>query len=420
MKRKTILFFPIETGLAHILRSLSIAEELKRRNHKVLFALPRRKQSLFKNTTIPFLNARQIMKGDSIQIVNLLQDPKFIAALAKEELSIVQKYNADAVVVDFRPSALIPPVIANIPTFLITGSTGSPYGFFLPKLFNIPNLFFKMIVAPLINILIAIARYRYFLLPTYKATMLFNTDIQLNKVIDRIHYLVVEEPNYLSNDVKRNNVHYVGHMIWKGFQNHIPSWMNQISPNGKTIYISFGGTGFDKAKLIAITEALIKKGYRVIVSCGTIIEPNEFPKYANLFVEKFLPCKEIAEKVDLVVCHGGFGTLIETAIAGKPFISLPFNPDQLLHSLRLQELGLGICISNSSFQNLRNALKPDWTSFQNMSSRISVEKVINAVEAIFANYELYKNRAADYSKKLTMNGDKKAADVIEKIIKTNS
>jgi len=359
------------------------------------------------------------MIGESIQILNLLQDPKLIESLAKEELKIVQKYKPDAVVVDYRPSAVIPPTIKKLPTFLITGSTGSPYGFFLPKFINIPDALFKMLVTPFVHALITLAKYRYFLLPTYNAAKRFDPDARLSETIDRIHYLIVEEPNYLSNEIKRNNVHYIGHTIWKGFQNHVPSWMRQISPNGKTVYVSFGGTGFDKRKLIAITKILIQKGYRVIVSCGTIAEPKEFPKLKDLFVEKFLPGREISKKVDLVVCHGGFGTVIETAIAGKPFISLPFNPDQLLHSLRLQELGLGICISNSTFQNLKNALSPDWTSFQNMSSRISIEKVLSAVETIFVNYEDYKKRAEAYSKTLTTDGDKKAADVIEKVLKVN-
>ncbi|MBI3366072.1 hypothetical protein HY041_00390 [Candidatus Roizmanbacteria bacterium] len=420
MKQKTILFFPIEIGLAHILRSLSIAEELKRRNHKVYIVLPKRKHKHFERTTVPFLNTRQIIKKDSIEIINLLQNPTLIANLAKEEAKIVRKYKADAIVVDYRPSALIPPVIANIPTFFITGSTGLPYGFCLPKFLNIPNILFKMIIAPLVNFFIGIVKYQYFLLPTYKAVKLFDSNIQLMDIIDNIHYLVVEERSYLSNESKRNNVHYIGHTLWKGFENHSPPWINKISPDGNTVYISFGGTGFDKLKLFALAIALIKKGYRTIVSCGTIAEPEEFPKLKNLFVEKFVPGNEIAKRVDLVVCHGGYGTIIESVVAGKPFVSLPFNPDQLLHSFRMQELGLGICISNSMLQNLITILRLDWTSLQNMSSQIPVEKVVKAVESIFIHYDQYKSRIENYSKKITMNGDKKAADIIEKIMGVNS
>ncbi len=416
MQQKTILFFPIETGLAHILRSLSVAEELKRRNHRIFFFLPRKKHALFKGTTVPLLNTRSVTNKESIEIINILQDPELIADLAKQELKIVRKYKPDAVVVDFRPSALIPPIALNIPTFLIVGSTALPYGFYLPKFFKAPDILFRMIITPIARFFIGIARNRYFLQPTYKAFQKFYPHAKLSDLIDRIQYLIVEERSYLSDEKKRSNVHYVGHMTWKGFRHHAPSWLNKISPDGRTIYVSFGGTGFDKIKLISIAKSLLTKGYRVIVSSGTIAEPHEFQKNENLFVAKFLPGKTIAEKVDLVICHGGYGTIIETIIAGKPFVSLPFNPDQLFHSYRLQELGLGICISNSIFQNFRAGFRLDWKGLQNMSSQIPVEKVMKAVQSIFANYETYKKRVVRYSKKLTINGDKKAADVIEKIM----
>ncbi len=58
------------------------------------------------------------MNKESIEVINLLQDPNLIADLAKEELRIVRKYRPDAIVVDCRPSALIPPIALNIPTFL--------------------------------------------------------------------------------------------------------------------------------------------------------------------------------------------------------------------------------------------------------------------------------------------------------------
>jgi hypothetical protein len=46
MTQKTILFLPIEVGLAHITRSLAVAEVLADKSHKVIFALPKRKHSL--------------------------------------------------------------------------------------------------------------------------------------------------------------------------------------------------------------------------------------------------------------------------------------------------------------------------------------------------------------------------------------
>ena len=52
MKKKTILFLPIEVGVAHITRSLAIAEDLHMRDYAVLFALPKRKQSLFAKTPL--------------------------------------------------------------------------------------------------------------------------------------------------------------------------------------------------------------------------------------------------------------------------------------------------------------------------------------------------------------------------------
>ena len=71
---KTLLFFPVEIGLAHSCRSLAIAEELQARGHRVIFALPKRKQTIIRNSPIPCIVLSSYLKDDINFLVSNITD----------------------------------------------------------------------------------------------------------------------------------------------------------------------------------------------------------------------------------------------------------------------------------------------------------------------------------------------------------
>lgn len=408
--RKTFLFFPLEIGLAHIVRSLAIAEELHHRGHKVVFALPKRKHEIVKNTPLTLVDVHSPLAADTIERLSLLRDKKVLRQQVKEELELIHKYKPDAIVIDYRISALAAAAIADVKTYFIAHGSGLPYGSYIPN----PGLssFIYRALIPVIHKGMDIA-VRVFLQPLLEITAENGKPKNLDEWFKETTWILPEPSFYLPAKSKDLRLHYVGALEWQGFKHEKPSWLSDIHPDGKTLYLTFGGTGFAPNNLIQLSTTLVDAGYRVVVSTGTICNPDDFPTYANLFVSRFLPGKDVCGRVDAVICHGGFGTLIETVTSNKPFITIPFNPDQLIHAWRMQELGLGYCLLTLNPADLLDFFRFRWKVFEEAGKKVSPQQVLEALQKIETNQNKFKESLDWFNKNHQYrNGAKEAADII--------
>ncbi len=57
-------------------------------------------------------------------------------------------------------------------------------------------------------------------------------------------------------------------------------------------------------------------------------------------MERFLPQGEVLPNVDLVVSHGGSGSLMATLAHGLPSLLLPLGADQPHNAVRAEEIGV--------------------------------------------------------------------------------
>ena len=69
----------------------------------------------------------------------------------------------------------------------------------------------------------------------------------------------------------------------------------------------------------------------------------------QIYVESFLDGDLVMEESDLVVCHGGNGTIYQALLHGKPIIGIPTIPDQGFNMRRVQALGIGKSITWKEF-----------------------------------------------------------------------
>ena len=227
-----------------------------------------------------------------------------------------------------------------------------------------------------------------------------------------LRYIVPEYKGYLPANDSSFRIDYVGPIFWSKFEERSPEWLKTVKPDGRTIYLSFGGTGYDGKKLIALSLLLVKSGYRVVVSAANIAPVHDFPKTKNLFTTKYLPGQDVCRHVDLVVCHGGYGTMMQAFLAGTPVIAVPFNPDQLLHALRIAELGFGRCIVR---YDLRPFLRPEWGSFMSLGSRVPNDRILKAVDGVLVNKKTYQEAIGKFFSGKSINGALAAAEVVESL-----
>lgn len=411
--KKKYLFFPIEIGLAHICRSLAIAEELVARGHTVYFALPKRKWKLFSHTTVTLVSIESYVAADDFGMnVKLFRDPKLIDRVVSEELALIDKYNPDAVIVDFRISAFAAATIRGIRTFAIFVGDGLPYGAHLPN----PGLppwayrLFRNVFPKLYDV-----ASRWYLNPFIKYMRNHGVHTTFDAWMRAVTYIVPEAPFYMPPASSTLQVHHTGTLGWYTFDNPIPPWLDKMCPDGRTVYVSFGGTGFDKNKPIEICMALVKKGYRVIVTTGSISNPSDYPSHPNLFVTTFLPGNIISKKIDVLVCHGGYGTMMDAIQCGVPVVAIPFNPDQILHAARMQELGLAKSLLTLSARDTYNAFTFQWKHIEEKGKQIPSSAIVQAVDELIKKKDLYQTNTRNFNAKYpSTNGASEAADIVEK------
>lgn len=404
MSRK-ILFFSAEVGIAHLTRSLAIAQELQKRKVDVAFAVPKLKQDIFKKHHIQTFDVAPFLQDGDLDSAKKLLHPNKVESLVRSEIDVINKYKPDTVIVDFRPSALVATAITQKKTYYLTGSGGLP-SCYIPSL-GYPQIFHNFIQLGLQQ-LVQFAKKPYFdgLEKTAQKLTITNNPPD---IFSKLEYLVPEYFGYLPNFDKRLKIHYVGPIFWPEFEKEVPQWLKTIKPDGKTVYLTFGGTGFDGKKLVSIATTLINQGWKVVVSSSSVAKPEDFPRHNRLFVTKYISGMEICKRVDAVVCHGGYGTMMQAFLNNKPVVAIPFNHDQLLHSLRIQELGLGKCITNI---NLADIFGFQFNKMQLKAGQIPETRIVAALDHVVNNNIIRKNCNHFVSQSHNYYGATQAADII--------
>jgi MGT family glycosyltransferase len=79
----------------------------------------------------------------------------------------------------------------------------------------------------------------------------------------------------------------------------------------------------------------------VIATVGREIDPAEFgPQPANVRIERYIPQSVVLPLSDVVVSHGGSGSVIGALAHGLPMILIPLGADQPYNAARCADLGV--------------------------------------------------------------------------------
>lgn len=89
---------------------------------------------------------------------------------------------------------------------------------------------------------------------------------------------------------------------------------------------------------------------RVVTTVGPRLDPASFgPQPEHVRIEQFVPQDEILAEADLVIAHGGSGTLIGSLAHGVPSVLLPMGADQPQNTWRCVELGTALELDPVTF-----------------------------------------------------------------------
>jgi UDP:flavonoid glycosyltransferase YjiC (YdhE family) len=94
-------------------------------------------------------------------------------------------------------------------------------------------------------------------------------------------------------------------------------------------------------------DALSLLPVRVLVTVGRDRDPRDIgPVGPNVHVARWVPQADVMPHADVLVCHGGSGTVTAGLAAGVPMAVLPLFADQPHNARRVADLGAGIALDD--------------------------------------------------------------------------
>ena len=157
--------------------------------------------------------------------------------------------------------------------------------------------------------------------------------------------LVAEPPEF--SGVKLPPKHYfIGPLIPQN-EFPIPPELATIPRDKPLIYFAMGSSGAPEI-VARIIESFEGKPYRVIAPVKFHL--GQVPGVhvpSNVLVTDWVPALQVNKMADLAVIHGGIGTVMTAALAGKPVVGVGMQMEQVANLACLERLGFAIRVPKS-------------------------------------------------------------------------
>jgi len=123
----------------------------------------------------------------------------------------------------------------------------------------------------------------------------------------------------------------------------LPAWVARLSAR-PTVYFTLGTVfPLESGDLFARVIAGVRElPINLVVTVGPDFDPEELgPQPANVHVERWIPQDALLSHCDLVISHGGSGSVVGALAHGLPMVLIPMGADQPLNAGRCEALGVG-------------------------------------------------------------------------------
>ena len=436
MKKFKLLFFPSDLGggFGHISRCVALAQEAKHRGHNCAFVINSSKYEktigndfrIFISMLSPKWSSLFLLLKNKIVSVRSHPSPLFTEftgldyqvvrdGLVNEEiiekrvahyLKIVNTFKPDLLIGDTNLLVWMLGKKVDIPVVQIVRYASHPGTAKLiwwknePVGMNLPHS------SALFNSLLV----RMGLMPIKRAEDLLRGNLFIVPSIPEI------EP--IPEDGK--TVH-VGELTISRSTNEIPAWFQEIDEHLPLVYITIGGGAGpvgNKLFFSTIVETFANKPLQVVVSTSSKFDSLDFTNLSkNVRFFQWVPGKRLISKANLVIFHGGYGTMMESITCGKPTITIPFHSEQEGNGRRLEQLGCGLVVklSKETYKRIEGKWKYGTYSLlvQNRYD-LTAEEFMREVNKTLFNSE-YLNKAQNLQSKVKeYHGSEKAMELIEK------
>jgi len=146
------------------------------------------------------------------------------------------------------------------------------------------------------------------------------------------------------------NVKYVGPIVWQRQEARLPEWVEALDRHKPLIWVYSGNPRYSNAPtpidsivvIRAAIEALGQMPVQVVLTTGYQGVPDEVGALPPNFTHAaYLPGLAMAERCDLMVHHGGHGSVMTGLLAGTPAVIVPTITERESNARRLVAAGAG-------------------------------------------------------------------------------
>jgi UDP:flavonoid glycosyltransferase YjiC (YdhE family) len=383
-----ILVQPYTHTLSHISRPLAIALELRKKGHDIIFTGESNKARLITEEGFPIIPCYEPdpnvlfanIRAGKLQFV----DNTVVEKMIEADVQLYRDQKPDLVLTDGRFSSQISTHIAGIPHIAIVNVSSTEFRAhpYIPFFEWIPeklvgqntrqrqrldqiNLYLEMRIFDNVMSIFKKLTKRYGLSKNITAT---------NCLTGKDFTLLADIPEYFPTRNLPGDYRYIGPITWKT-TSIPPSWWPPKLENKHCIYMTMGTTGIGRF-FHELYELFQQCDFVTIITTGGLVEGLEQIE-GKIYVEDYLDGDMVMEACDLVVCHGGNGTIYQALRHGKPIIGIPTIPDQKFNMRRVETLGVGRTLTieefdrnNQSLLNLINLILAD-SSYGKEAERLS-------------------------------------------------
>lgn len=121
------------------------------------------------------------------------------------------------------------------------------------------------------------------------------------------------------------------------------SSLDRIDPDCPVVYVSFGTIVYRRPDLLrTVITGAAATGAQVIASVGDLAEELALPD--EVLTAPYLPQREVLERADVFITHGGYNSVAESIRAATPMLVIPLATDQPVQAHFVGSAGFGTAL----------------------------------------------------------------------------
>ena len=275
----------------------------------------------------------QMWSVDHLMAIIGMRSAGTVRAECASLLTLLQDYDADVVVDSWNPFACVAARAAHKPLVTILQADMHPlsrgFMWWQDPPANLPT------VGPAFNKIMA----EYGLPPIRKVEDLFVGDLTL----------VVGMPQ--TDPLPESaNVIYVGAVLWQNARAPLPDWFDNLRPDRPVVWVYSGNPRYlpvpsplDGTSILrACIEALRDEDVQVVLTTGHHPLPKKLlPLPPNFRCASYVPGLTMAQRSDVLIHHGGYGSCQTGLYTGTPAVIIPTFSERESNARRVAAAGAG-------------------------------------------------------------------------------